>query len=200
MSDLNAAARFLEGVQASVEAMLGEVNTAMPGRIVSYDAARNRAVVQPALPKRLADGSTLLPPAIHEVPVLWPSAGGAVLTLPLRAGDEVWLEFAQRSLEGWLSGNDSAPDDPRQFDLTDCVARPGGGRDVAEVDADAVVLRLGGLALRLEPGGTARLTGDLIVEGTLRASTDVLAGAVSLKTHRHTETGSGGGTTTGPIA
>lgn len=191
---------LIDAFEGAMAAALGEVNTAMPGRIVSYDAARNRAVVQPALPKRLADGSTLLPPAIHEVPVLWPSAGGAVLTMPLRAGDEVWLEFAQRSLDGWLSGNDAAPDDPRQHDLTDCVARPGGGRDVVEVDADAVVLRLGGLALRLEPGGTARLTGDLIVEGTMRATTDVLAGTVSLKAHRHSETGQGGGTTTVPIA
>lgn len=186
---------LIEMIEGTAAAATGEINTSMPARIVSYDPARNRAVVQPTLPKRLADGTTLAAPTIAEVPILWPAAGGSVFTMPLRAGDEVWLEFSQRSLEGWLSGNDAAPDDPRQFDLSDAVARPGGGRDVSGVSADAVVLQMGSLALRLEPGGIARLTGDLIVEGTIRSTVDVLAGTVSLKTHRHNETGSGGGIT-----
>ena len=169
-----------DAIEAAVAGKLGEINTIMPGRVVSYDATRNRAVVQPVLPKMLADGSTLAPPAIHEVPILWPTGGGAVITLPLQAGDEVWLEFSQRSLEGWLAGNDAAPDDPRQFDLTDCVARPGGGRDVAGVDTEAVVVGHGASALRMLPDGTSYLTGTLFVSG------DVVAGTVSLKTHVHT--------------
>ena len=120
---------LLTAMQGMVEAALAEVNTAVPGVIVSYDPGSNRAVVRAALPKRLADDTVLAAPQIVSVPVVWPSAdvGGrqAALTFPLKAGDGVLLHFSQRSLETWLSGGSGAPDDPRMFDLTDAIATPG---------------------------------------------------------------------------
>jgi hypothetical protein len=186
---------LIDAIEGGVSAMVGEINTSMPGVVVSYDAGRNRAVVRPALPRMLADGEALEAPTIAEVPVLWPTAGGAVFTMPLKEGDQVWLDFSQRSLEGWLQGNDAAPDDPRQFDLSDCVARPGAGRDVQNVATDAVVLSLGGATIRLEEGGTMRLIGNVAIQGGTLTHNGVNVGS----THTHTNV-QAGGSLSGPPA
>src|SRR4249919_1062844 len=117
---------FTRSIQQAVETMLGDINTQSPGTIVSYDAATNRAIVKPTLPKRLANDEELQSPQIVEVPVVWTSSGGgkAGITFPLQPGYGVMLSFQQRSMEGWLDGKNTMPDDPRQFDLSDCVAIP----------------------------------------------------------------------------
>lgn len=175
-------------LQGAMEAALSEVNTTVPGTVVSYDAARNRAVVRASLPKRLADGEELPAPLVYEVPVVWPAySGGAVFTFPIAAGDGVLLHFSQRSLEGWLSGKAEAPDDPRRHDITDAIAVPGLRASGAPIDPTAVVLSMGGAVVRIEPGGIVRITATtLFVEGNVMVTGDVLAGTVSLKTHVHT--------------
>ncbi|WP_066733530.1 Gp138 family membrane-puncturing spike protein [Cupriavidus sp. D384] len=140
---------------------LAEVHTCLPGVIVSYDGAC--AVVRPALPKQLANGTALAPPQIVQVPVCWPAgdvAGRqALISVPLRQGDPVKLSFSERALENWLAGADSAPDDPRQFDLSDAfatpVVRPGAGR----ADTENVSVQYGRCALKLTPAGDAILGG-----------------------------------------
>lgn len=145
---------------------LAEVHTCLPGVIVSYDG--ESAVVRPALPKQLANGDVLAPPQIVQVPICWPSGdvqgGKALITVPLKAGDPVKLSFSERALEGWLSGSDAAPDDPRQFDLTDAFAtpvmRPGG----SAADTENVAVQYGACTLKLTPGGDVILSGP----GTFR--------------------------------
>lgn len=157
---------FSATVEQAIEAALSDVNTTVPGTIVSFDASRNRAVVRPSLPKRLADGTELAAPDIHEVPVQWPTASGGVLfTMPIRPGDGVTLHFAQRSLDNWLSGDGTAPEDPRRYDLTDAVAVPGLRASMAAVDPDNVVLAMDGTTVTIEPGGTVRIkTSNVRVE------------------------------------
>lgn len=140
---------------------LAEVHTTLPGVIVSYDGAT--AVVRPALPKQLANGDVLPPPQIVQVPVCWPcgdlQGGVALISVPLKPGDAVKLSFSERALEGWLSGTDAAPDDPRQFDLSDAFAapvlRPGRGR----ADTENVNVQYGACSLKLSPDGNATLDG-----------------------------------------
>lgn len=183
---------IIEAMQQATEEALSQVNTTVPGVIVSYDAARNRAVVKPSLPKRLADGTELEAPNIHEVPVLWTNGGGGTFTFPIRPGDGVMLQFQQRSLEGWLGGNTAAPDDPRQFDMSDAIALPGLRHDHPAVDAEAVVLNLGDTALRIEPEGIVRIKAtkliveaDIQVEGRVDVTEDVKAADISLREHVH---------------
>src|SRR5690625_3501467 len=100
------------------------INTTLPGVIVSWNGVA--AVVRPAVDMQLANGDVLSPPQIVSVPVCWPVADGGrgQVTVPLKPGDDVVLHFSQRSIENWLSGSSQAPDDPRQFDLTDCFCTP----------------------------------------------------------------------------
>ncbi len=152
---------LIAAMQGMAEDAISNVNTAVPGVVVSYDAGSNRATVRASLPKRLADGQALPAPNIVSVPVVFPAAdvGGtqAALTLPLKPGDGVLLHFSQRSLEGWLSGSGDAPDDPRMFDLSDAIAVPGLNAGGVAGDASDVVLRHGNASLRMKPDGTILL-------------------------------------------
>jgi hypothetical protein len=133
-----------ELIEQQIEVQLGNtLNTSMPAKIISYNAATNRAVVKPVLPKRLASEEPLDSPQIVEVPVVFPASGGgkASMTFPLKPGDGVMLAVQQRSMEGWLDGKETMPDDPRQFDLSDSVAIAGCQPSGIVGDPDNVVLK-----------------------------------------------------------
>lgn len=209
-------AEFVSQVQAAFETQLSEVRTTCPGKLVSYDNATNRAVVKPSLPKALADGRDLDSPNIHEVPVAWPMGGGFIMTWPLRPGDGLTLSFAERSLEGWLSGNDRAPDDPRRFDISDCIAEPNLKATGVSPDNNSVVMSFSGGEIRMEGNGVIRMKGsrmfiempvqttstvetggNILSHGRVDADSDIVASQkVSLLTHRHSA--SGGTGTGGP--
>ena len=216
MSDVDNS--LITALQVLSETSLSDVNTIIPGKIISYDAPSNRAVVRAALPKMLANGEPLDAPNVVEVPVLWPLAqnGKAGQTFPIRPGDGVMLAFSQRSLEGWLSGQEVAPDDPRRFDLSDAIAVPGLQARGISPNPDEVQLFFGTTKLRILPGGDAiletaggnltidasgearftgprvRVSGDLIVQGNITTPNDVVAGSVSLRGHVHNNSGGQG--------
>lgn len=191
---------LIDALQLLVETSLGDVNTSVPGTVVSYDAAKNRAVVKPAFPKMIANGDTLDAPQIVEVPIVWPASGGgsASFTMPLKPGDGVMLSFQQRSLEGWLAGKTEAPDDPRTFDLSDCVAIPGCSATGTTAHEDDVVLKFGESEVRIKPGniisiGNAKggVTIDADGNMTLKAQSikvDTPARSFTLELHRHQQT------------
>lgn len=120
-----------ELISEAFDIRLGDLHTALPGRIESYDAAKQEADVKPLI-KRLisaADGDEILEeiPVIPNVPIAFPRAGGYFVTFPLAKGDHVLLIFAERSIDNYQAGVgiDSDPDDFRMHSLTDAVAIPG---------------------------------------------------------------------------
>lgn len=143
-----------------IDAALSEVYTTLPGVIVDYDGVT--ATVRPALPKQLANGDILAAPLIARVPIHWLVADGAAaqITVPLKPGDPVTLHFSCRSIEGWLSGSDGPPDDPRQFDLTDCFATPV-MRPGPRADTENVCVRYGAGVLTIAPDGSTQLDAPL---------------------------------------
>lgn len=190
-------AKIMESLQLLVETSLSEINTQTPGVIVSFDAAKNRAVVKPSMPKSLSDGSELDAPQIVEVPIVWTGNSKGSFTYPLEKGDNVMLVFQQRSLEGWLSGNTDAPDDPRQFDLSDCVAIPGCGPG-GTADPTDVVLKFHESEVRIKPDNTVSFgnengsitispSGDITLKGN-SVKIDTPANAYNLENHKHKDT------------
>lgn len=202
-----------------IAAALAEVNVCLPGVIVAYDGTT--ATVRPAIPKQLANGETLSAPQIVRVPVCWPIADGgkAMVTVPLKAGDPVKLTFSQRSLENWLSGSDQAPDDPRQFDLTDCFASPV-MRPGTSADPENVTVQYGAGTLKIAPSGEMIITAPSLTinapttinglltytegmvgsggENTASITGDVIANGVSLVSHTHRGVQPGSGNTGEP--
>jgi len=145
-----------DSIQQMIEKSIGDMHTSIPGKVISYNAATNRAVVKPDLPKMIPTNEPLESPQIVEVPVVWPASGGgkASFTMPLQPGDGMLLNFSQRSMENWLDGKTDIVDDPRQHDLSDCVAIPGcapGG--IVAHDKD-VVLKFNNTEVRITPEDT----------------------------------------------
>lgn len=135
----------MAALQDDIYSALEGMYTALPGTIVSYDPTSCRAVVKPAVPKRMADGSMLSPPEIHDVPVSWPvtMGGSCFMTAPMSSGDSVLLVFSQRSIEHWKSGVSTAPQDPRWHDLSDCFAVPTSDHRKINTDGQSLALKYG---------------------------------------------------------
>ena len=154
--------------------MNDEIHTCLPGTIIAWNG--ERATVKPALPKRLADGASLEAPSIVSVPVCFPVGdnGRALISVPLKAGDAVMLNFSERSLENWLSGSDTAPDDPRRHDLSDCFATPLVRPMVGKADTANLSLVYNGGSIKIAPSGDITLTaGQITINGATTINGDV---------------------------
>lgn len=160
-----------------------ETHTALPGKVVSYDAASNRASVQPEGLYKAEDGSTIPYPVIYSVPVVFPCgmSGKAGITFPIYPGDGVLLVFSETQMDDFLTGGDS--DDPRSHSLNDAIAVPGLYSGGVNDSPDAVCLRFGGSKVLLDGSG---------FHGTLSDGTsfsfaggDLVVNGISLVHHVH---------------
>jgi len=164
-------------IREFVRVGLAKVHTSFPATIVTYNPALQTATIQPALHARIDDvlldmerPDVVPPPVLSNVPVVWPSGGGAgpawSLHGPLTPGDPVTVVVAERSTDEWrtIGAPTNIPLDARRFDLSDAVCYPGGRSaspanpltaplGVGAVDAAAVVLA--GLFVKLGAGPTA---------------------------------------------
>lgn len=179
--------REIGALKQMIRTELSGIHTSAPGIIVSYDTASGLASVQPLIKMKVPDGRIIDYPIIVGVPVQWPSSadGKASLTFPLKQGDGVQLQFAERSIDDWLKGGES--DDPRQYDLSDAIAIPGLWRTATAAGREYpndVCLAYGSTSVRIQPGG------NVVIDGG-----DLIVGGVSFLNHIHHESI---GTVTGP--
>lgn len=125
--------RLEDVLHRAVRSELATVHTSMPGRVLSYDAVTQRATVQLTVRFSRRDPDTgeripYEPEPLPNVPILWPTGGAGDYsdTWPLTRGDEVWVLFAERSIDEWtVTGNDVVtPASVRRFNLSDAVAMP----------------------------------------------------------------------------
>ena len=143
--------------------LLKKVRTCGPGRVLSYDPERFRAVVQPSVNVLMADGSDMERTPIPNVPVLWPGVGKYVLHGELTAGDFVLLVWCQRDITYWKqTGFMSPPPSDRIMSEADVVAVPFPGVLEGGQGTSGVVLE------SLEDDSRIQIDGDTI---SLRAMT-----------------------------
>nr|WP_172624046.1 Gp138 family membrane-puncturing spike protein [Rhodanobacter glycinis] len=198
--------------------------TALPGYIVSFDADTVTASVQPGVAGIVTDkgGSpdAVSLPVLTDVPVVFPRGGGCTLTFPVTNGDECLIMFACRSIDAWSqSGGVQPPLSDRRHDLSDAFAIVGPmsqANKISGISTSTTQLRSndGSTFVELDPTGrivnvtapggmkittpTLHITGDVNVDKTVTATTDVLGGGKSLKSHVHTGVTSGSGTSGPP--
>ena len=158
----------IDALNSMMKSHLTDVNTAIPGVIVSY--ANGLARVAPTGKKRFADGDVLDYPIIPNVRVCWPSfsGGSAGIKGPVKPGDRCLLVFSQQAIDG--------TDDRRIFDLQDACAImcDVGNASVSDsTNNDDLTVYFGEAHIRLTasgeliinaPGGTA-ITGNIAHSG-----------------------------------
>lgn len=156
-----------------VKQQICNMNTMMPGRVVSYDKSKNTGVVQPTLQIKFVDQEAAEDrPTLSEVPFCWPRMGKAHLRFPVQPNDEGMILFSQRSIDLWQAkGGVVDPLDNRKFDYSDAVFYPGLSSDpnkpsfVAD-DANAELVN-DQMVIEMLPDGKISIrngTGDLITQ------------------------------------
>lgn len=166
-----------DAIRQAVLYQLGNIHTALPGSIISYDYTTQKASIQPLLNKVWSYGDPTPMPILENVPVIFPRAGGASLTFPVAEGDTCLLVFIERSIDLWkTSGGQVNPDDSRKLDLSDGVAimglSPFSETSLADNNED-VLLTYKGSSIRIKSDGEIDIkTSTKIAIGT--AATEVL--------------------------
>lgn len=124
LNDSEAAMRIvLDSLQSSLW-------TALPGIVQSVDFSTMTCEVQPAIQGSLEDENGNITainlPLLVDVPIVFPSAGGFLVTFPMASGDEVLVVLASRCIDAWWqSGGIQRAIEARMHDLSDAFAIPG---------------------------------------------------------------------------
>lgn len=155
--------REVTAVQAESEreSMFGEI----PGKIVSFDAEKQTATIQPLF-KPKHNGVPVDMPELQEVPVRFPRAGGGAITHPVKEGDVVTLRPQMRSSEHYHTDGEYVASDTRSMSLSDMEAFLDGGESLKDpiqnFDAENMHLRAnedGSHGIRVSEDGKFALDG-----------------------------------------
>ena len=143
--------------------------TAMPGRIVSYDAITQTCVAQPVF----QTGEMPMPP-IYNVPVIFPAGGGAVMTFPVKAGDLCWLSHSMYPIGDFIAGSGESIADnqmTRSHDISECVAYVGLGTSAKNYNPDPskVMIRFGKTKMTMDDNE------NVVIEGNLHVTKKIVA-------------------------
>lgn len=147
------------------------LRVASPGIIQSFDPVEQTVTVQLAIrEKRLKNDGTeewLDIPQLVDVPVVFPRAGGYVLTFPVKAGDECLVVFGDACMDAWWqSGGVQNQIDCRRHDLSDGYAILGPWsqpRRISNYSTSSVQLRNESGSAYIElSGDTVNIAGGVI--------------------------------------
>lgn len=147
-------------ILAHIKNNVREINTTIPATVtdVSKLTSDNRVSVQPALDIVDSDGVVYTLPLLSDIPVQWPSGGGAVMTFPLAVGDDVLVVFSMRSISEFMASTEGTvqPFDNRLHNLSDgfvlpCIYR---NSNQPSPSSEDVELRYGDGQIKIEKDGT----------------------------------------------
>jgi hypothetical protein len=113
-----------ELVDCSISDALSMLETGFPATIVEYD--NQIATVKPVMNKRFTDGDTAEIGELYNVPVIFPSGGGGILSFPVAVGDPVWVQSASTSIDTWKDtySLNTTPVIKRRHSINDVVCFP----------------------------------------------------------------------------
>lgn len=180
-----------EAVRSLVLEEIASVNTALPAVVLEYTPSQCTVTVKPLLNKEYADGAIGEAPILFDLPVIFPSAGGGLISFPIKQGDTGLAIFCQRSIDDWTYGDGSAvtPKSKQMHALNDGVFLPGlyTANTHLSPDPDNVQIKFSGSTITIKTDGvveidapTVRITGNVSVGG------DVVTDAgISLNNHIH---------------
>lgn len=192
---------FVQQINDTIKHDLKNVHTAMPGTIISFDAEKMLATVQPVMKFKKPNGETMDYPQITGVPVVFPqgNAQNATMAFPVLPGDSCLVVIAEQSIDYWMYGQETATD--LAFDMTNGMCIPGMFASANSVVRDAcsqnaVILDVNGTRITIKSGLVQIDAPAVVINSNVTVNGDVIATGVSLM--RHTHTGDSGGSTSMP--
>ncbi len=141
-----------EVIRKAVSGSLQDVHVALPCQVQRYDATSNLADVQVGVMHPVYDDDNRRTyedmGVLVGVPVMFPRAGGFVITLPLAAGDTGLLVFNSTGIGEWrASGQTSQPADASRHSIGWPVFLPGLFPDASPMAAGDVTARSAGIVI-----------------------------------------------------
>lgn len=182
-----------ELLAALLEQQKREIRCSLPGRIESYAKNKRRASIAIEMKLMLPDGNggyvARELPVLQNVPVVMLSGGGCFVSLPLRKGDKVVVNFTDLALGAWLQkGSLCEPGDLDLHGLGGAYAYPGILPSTAPLHSDDdSLMRLGidndtSAQLELAPGEVrlgAGATEALAIASKIASALNTLKSAIS---------------------
>lgn len=207
-----------ETMRTVLDGRQSRIWTAMPGIVQTVDLVKMTCSVQPAIQGTVTDENgnkqNVNYPLLINVPIVFPGAGGFIITFPIAANDEVLVVFASRCIDSWWQsgGTLNQPMEARMHDLSDGFALPGPrsqtklvgsisstGAQIRNEAGTAYVEIASDGKIKLVSPSEIDLTGNLKVTGNIQATGEVTAGTIPLTTHRHIGVTPGSGTSGTPV-
>lgn len=173
---------------------LSNTNDMLPAKVIAFDRTRNRVQVQPLISMVNTNGEVIERAQIASLPVFNVGGGGFILSFNLVPGNLGWIKANDRDLSLFLQTYDtSIPNTQRQHDFSDALFIPDvmTGWTIADEDApNAVFQTLDGTVrvvlwadkvkitapLVVLDTPLTHMTGDLHVDGEIRAVGNITAG------------------------
>lgn len=161
--------------------LLSKLNCSKVGKIVSFDSAKQQAVIQ--IDKF---------PQISGVPVKFICGADFSIQIPVKAGDDCLVIFCDTDLDNWVAGKGGKPAFSQDLHgLNGAIALVGItnlNTKISDYITDGVRIKYKGSSIELKDSG-------IIIKGNVTVEGDVVADGISLKNHIHssgTYTNSGG--------
>ena len=164
-----------EVIERAVTSYLREkVYTSLPAKVLDVTNLNTKQTItaQPLISRVYSDKVCLEPGPVYEVPVIFPSAGGGLLSFPISVGDTVLLVYSMRSIDDWTEGNGEKvePLDNRHYHLSDAIAIPGLYTKNTHLSPNAtdVELKFSNSSIRISPTGDINITssGNIVVNSS----------------------------------
>lgn len=184
--------------------------TALPCIVQSVNLAQMTIVAQPTIQGVTYDENNnptyVNLPVLADVPIIFPSSGGFMITFPLAQGDEVLVLFSSRCIDAWWQqGGIQVPMEMRMHDLSDGFAIPGPKslpNVFPSISATDLQIRnkAGTTLISITAAGNVVITAPTVtINGNLVVTGEVTGNGIPLSTHLHGGVTTGGGDTGVPI-
>lgn len=178
---------------------LNEFEGMLPAKVISYNDATNKAVIQPLVMIGTTDNRKISRASVSNIPVYRFGGGGFFMRFPIKAGDLGWLKANDRdiSLIFQRGGQQDWPNTARLHKFSDAMFFPDTFKDwvIDGANSNAAVWQSidGNTCISLHNGkveitaANIKLVGNVETVGTL-TNNGVNVGS----THRHANSGGTG--------
>lgn len=159
-----------------------DIRVALPAKVVSFNPSKQTVSCIPTVRELVnLNGKVSYKdlPILEDVPIIMPRAGGWVITLPIKPGDECMVVFQDLCIDGWwFRGGIQNWNDLRRHDLSDAIAifspwsQPNAISNYSTSEVElrsldgSIKLSLGPLGANIKAGET-NTTGNITSEGTI---------------------------------